>query len=317
LKVADFGRTVFVPPQPSETGEGPTNIHEQFAYDNGIFPAEAVRQGRIGNEVVAAEDGMYRLPASDIWAAGLVLLLLTGVGRMGAIKHNIADALRGRGGRFAPTSTSEEPIDRLYRLIGGPRVWQVSPELDTLFRAMVHKDPMMRPSASDILHCDWMRRAEEVTEAEVVAAFERRRPVSEEAHNTMSVSCAPRLKDTTKAFEALLEALRTLEWPGGAAENVKPEVHEDRDRLTATAVVGETRIRAILTPVEGLIAKNPTTPFNPNAADPVAAMKKAALMEREREQNATPVVRLVWIGGSAGAMQLVNVYMHVSAILST
>ena len=317
LKVADFGRTVFVPPQPSETGEGPTNIHEQFAYDNGIFPAEAVRQGRIGNEVVAAEDGMYRLPASDIWAAGLVLLLLTGVGRMGAIKHNIADALRGRGARFAPTSTREEPIDRLYRLIGGPTVWQVSPELDQLFRAMVHKDPMMRPSASDILHCDWMRRADEVTEAEVVAAFERRRPVSEEAHNTMSVSCAPRLKDTTKAFEALLGALRTLEWPGGAAENVKPEVHEDRDRLTATAVVGETRIRAILTPVEGLIAKNPTTPFDPGAADPVAAMKKAAWMEREREQNATPVVRLVWIGGSAGAMQLVNVYMHVSAILST
>jgi serine/threonine protein kinase len=318
LKVADFGRTVFVPPQPSETGEGPTNIHEQFAYDNGIFPAEAVRQGRIGNEVVAAEDGMYRLPASDIWAAGLVLLLLTGVGRMGAIKHNIADALRGRGARFAPTSTSEEPIDRLYRLIGGPRVWQVSPELDQLFRAMVHKDPMMRPSFSDILHCDWMRRAEEVTEAEVVAAFERRRPVSEEAHNTMSVSCAPRLKDTTKAFEALLEALRTLEWPGGASENGElPEVHEDRDRLTATAVVGETRIRAILTPVEGLIAKNPTTPFNPNASDPVLAMKKAALMEREREQSATPVVRLVWIGGSAGAMQLVNVYMHVSAILST
>ena len=316
LKVADFGRTVFVPPQPSETGEGPTNIHEQFAYDNGIFPAEAVRQGRIGNEVVAAEDGMYRLPASDIWAAGLVLLLLTGVGRMGAIKHNVADALRGRGAAFAPTSTREEPIDRLYRLIGGPAMWRVSPELDQLFRAMGDKDPMGRPSASDILHCDWMRRADEVTEAEVVAAFERRRPVSEEAHNTMSVTCAPRLKDTAEAFEALLGALRTLEWPGGVAEGVKPEVHEDRDRLTATAVVGETRIRAILTPVEGLIAKNPTTPFDPGVADPVAAMKKAAWAEREREQSATPVVRLVWIGGSAGAMQLVNVYVHVSAILS-
>ena len=317
LKVADFGRTVFVPPQPSETGEGPTNIHEQFAYDNGIFPAEAVRQGRIGNEVVAAEDGMYRLPASDIWAAGLVLLLLTGVGRMGAIKHNIADALRGRGATFAPTSTREEPIDRLYRLIGGPAVWQVSPELDQLFRAMVHKDPMARPSASDILHCDWMRRGDEVTEAEVVAAFERRMPVSEEAHNTMSVTCAPRLKDTAKAFEALLGALRTLEWPGGGESgSVKPEVHEDRDRLTATAVVGETRIRAILTPTEGLIAKNPTTPFDPGAVDPVAAMKKAARLAREREQSATPVVRLVWIGGSAGAMQLVNVYVHVSAILS-
>ena len=231
--------------------------------------------------------------------------------------HNIADALRGRGAKFAPTSTREEPIDRLYRLIGGPKVWQVSPELDQLFRAMVHKDPMARPSASDILHCDWMRRGDEVTEAEVVAAFERRLPVSEEAHNTMSVSCAPRLKDTAKAFEALLGALRTLEWPGGGeSENVKPEVHEDRDRLTATAVVGETRIRAILIPTEGLIAKNPTTPFDPGAVDPVAAMKKAARLAREREQSATPVVRLVWIGGSAGAMQLVNVYVHVSAILS-
>jgi hypothetical protein len=29
-------------------GEGPTNIHEQFNYDNAIFPAEAVRGGRIG-----------------------------------------------------------------------------------------------------------------------------------------------------------------------------------------------------------------------------------------------------------------------------
>ena len=84
-------------------------------------------------------------------------------------------------------------------------------------------------------------------------------------------------------------------------------MHEDRDRLTATAVVGETRIRAILTPTEGLIAKNPTTPFDPGAVDPVAAMKKAARFAREREQSATPVVRLVWIGGSAGAMQLVNV----------
>ena len=48
LKVADFGRTVFVPPQPSETGEGPTHLHEQFGYDNAIFPAEAVRGGCIG-----------------------------------------------------------------------------------------------------------------------------------------------------------------------------------------------------------------------------------------------------------------------------
>ena len=136
--------------------------------------------------VMAAEDGMYRLPSADVWAAGLVLLLLTGVGRMSKIKHNIADALRGRGERFAPLSKDETPIDRLYRLIGPG--WQVSPELDQLFRAMVHKDPMMRPSAEEVLACDWMKKADEVTEAEVVAAFESRRPVSEEAHNTMSVT---------------------------------------------------------------------------------------------------------------------------------
>jgi hypothetical protein len=80
--------------------------------------------------------------------------------------------------------------------------------------------------------------------------------------------------------------------------------------------MGETRIRAILTPVDSLIAKNPTTMFDPGV-DPVAAMKQAARQLRERERNATPVVRLVWIGGSARAMQLVNVYTHVSAILST
>jgi hypothetical protein len=50
--------------------EGPTHLHEQFGYDNAIFPAEAVRGGCIGSAVVAAADGMYRLPAADIWAAG-------------------------------------------------------------------------------------------------------------------------------------------------------------------------------------------------------------------------------------------------------
>ena len=110
---------------------------------------------------MAAEDCMYRLPSADVWAAGLVLLLLTGVGRMSKIKHNIADALRGRGERFVPLSKDETPIDRLYRLIGPG--WQVSPELDQLFRAMVHKDPMMRPSAEEVLACDWMKKADEVT----------------------------------------------------------------------------------------------------------------------------------------------------------
>ena len=266
---------------------------------------------------MAAEDCMYRLPSADVWAAGLVLLLLTGVGRMSKIKHNIADALRGRGERFAPLSKDETPIDRLYRLIGPG--WQVSPELDQLFRAMVHKDPMMRPSAEEVLACDWMKKADEVTEAEVVAAFESRRPVSEEAHNTMSVTCAPRLKDTATAFDALIEALQSLEWPT-AGNDVRAEVHVDRDRLTATCVMDEMRIRAILTPVEGLLEKNPTVNMfkeGEGEADPVAAAKRMEAARRERENNQTPIVRLVWIGGSAGAMQLVNVYMAVSAMLST
>ena len=99
-------------------------------------------------------------------AAGLVLLLLTGVGRMQVIKHNIADALRGRGDLFAPQSEEEEPIDRLFRLVPD---WKVSDDLDTVFRAMCHRDPMQRPSANDLLECDWMRRAGEVTEAEAGA----------------------------------------------------------------------------------------------------------------------------------------------------
>lgn len=315
LKIADFGRTVFVPPQPSETGEGPTNIHEQFHYDNAIFPAEAVRGGRIGGEVVADKDGMYRLPPADVWASGLVLLLLTGVGRMSRIKHNIADALRGRGERFAPLSAAEEPIDRLYRLVGPG--WEVSKELDQVFRAVVHRDPMQRPSAQDILACDWMKKADEVTEAEVVAAFERRRPVSEEAHNTMAVTCAPRLRDTGAAFDALVAALKSLEWP--TQVDIKAEVFVDNERLTATVVLGEMRVRAILTPAEALIDKNPTSAMLDldHDTDPVRAAKKAEEELRQREENANPVVRLVWIGGAAGAMQLVNVYIHVSAILGT
>ena len=88
---------------------------------------------------------MYRLPAERrVGARGSILLLLTGVGRMGTIKHNIADALRGRGEKFAPLSVDEQPIDRLYRLVGPG--WEVSAELDQVFRAMVHKDPMHRPT---------------------------------------------------------------------------------------------------------------------------------------------------------------------------
>jgi serine/threonine protein kinase len=319
LKVADFGRTVFVPPQPSETGEGPTNDHEQFVYDNAIFPAEAVRGGRIGDEVVAAEDGMYRLPQSDVWASGLILLLLTGVGRMSKIKHNIADALRGRGEKFAPLSVDEQPIDRLYRLVGPG--WEVSAELDQVFRAMVHKDPMHRPTAKEVLECDWMQTADTVTEAEVMAAFERRNPVTEEAHNSMTVTCAPRLKETDVAFVALLGALETLQWPsGGGRDDRRVEIHVDRERLTATAVLGEMRIRAILTPVEGLLHKNPTKSIVAEEPDPMAAARKAEEARLRRDATATPVVRLVWIGGGSkdmNAMQLVNVYMHVSAIIST
>ena len=69
--------------------------------------------------------------------------------------------------------------------------------------------------------------------------------------------------------------------------------------------------------MDGIIVKNPTAAMFDPGTDPVAAAKKAALESRQRDNAATPIVRLVWIGGSAGAMQLVNVYMHVSAILST
>ena len=118
---------------------------------------------------------------------------------------------------------SQEPIDRLYRLIGGKENagWQVSPELDQLFRAMVHKDPMARPSAVEILRCDWIQNANEVTEAEVVAAFERRRPVSEEAHNTMSVTCAPRLKNTEHAFDALMVRVSQSPNPASAIDHTR------------------------------------------------------------------------------------------------
>ena len=49
----------------------------------------------------------------------------------------------------------------------------------------------------------------------------------------------------------------------------------------------------------------------------VRAAKKAEEARKLLDESATPLVRLVWIGKTAGAMQLVNVYMHVSAILST
>ena len=111
----------------------------------------------------------------------------------------------------------------MYRLIGGKENagWQVSPELDQLFRAMVHKDPMARPSAVEILRCDWIQNASEVTEAEVVAAFERRRPVSEEAHNTMSVTCAPRLKNTEHAFDALMVRVSQSPNPASAIDHTR------------------------------------------------------------------------------------------------
>ncbi len=111
----------------------------------------------------------------------------------------------------------------MYRLISGKENagWQVSPELDQLFRAMVHKDPMARPSAVEILRCDWIQNANEVTEAEVVAAFERRRPVSEEAHNTMSVTCAPRLKNTEHAFDALMVRVSQSPNPASAIDHTR------------------------------------------------------------------------------------------------
>ena len=86
---------------------------------------------------------------------------------------------------------------------------------------MVHKDPMARPSAVEILRCDWIQNANEVTEAEVVAAFERRRPVSEEAHNTMSVTCAPRLKNTEHAFDALMVRVSQSPNPASAIAHTR------------------------------------------------------------------------------------------------
>ena len=81
------------------------------------------------------------------------------------------------------------------------------------------------------------------------------------------------------------------------------------------------RIRAILTPVDGeSLHKNPTAGMLPPDDEPSAHAMRAAEEEKtrkkEKDKPATPVVRLVWIGGSVAAMQLVNVYMHVSAILS-
>ena len=115
----------------------------------------------------------------------------------------------------------------------------------------------------------------------------------------MVVTCAPRLRDAAVAFEALVSALQSLEWPGaeGATE---AEVHVDADRYTATAVLGETRVRAVLTPAEGLIVKNPTAAFADPDADPVAAAEEAPRESEEPELEATPVVRLVWIGGARG-----------------
>ena len=203
LKVADFGRTVFVPPQPSETGEGPY-IHEQFSYDNGIFPAEAVRGGAIGSEVVAA--GRH-VPPPSRGRVGRGTCATTAHRRRGACPDQAQHRRRAawpRRALRAPLQGRDPDRPALQAHRPGGR----SPELDQLFRAMVHKDPMMRPSAEEVLACDWMKKADEVTEAEVVAAFESERPVSEEAHNTMSVTCAPRLKDTATAFDALIEALQ-------------------------------------------------------------------------------------------------------------
>ena len=80
---------------------------------------------------------------------------------------------------------------------------------------------MARPSAVEILRCDWIQNANEVTEAEVVAAFERRRPVSEEAHNTMSVTCAPRLKNTEHAFDALMVRVSQSPNPASAIDHTR------------------------------------------------------------------------------------------------
>ena len=112
--------------------------------------------------------------------------------------------------------------------------------------------------------------ADQVTEAEVVAAFESRRPVSEEEHNTMAVQCAPRLRQTDAAFDALIGALNSLEWPTHV--DIKAEVFVDRERFTATVVLGDMRVRAVLTPVEALMHKNPTSAMLDHEADPAGVV---------------------------------------------
>ena len=121
---------------------------------------------------------MYRLPPSGHLGGGAGADPAHGGG--GTRAHQAQHRRRAPrpGGALRAASALEAPIDRLYRLIGGRESarWDVSPELDQLLRAMVHKDPMARPTATDILNCDWIRRGDAASEAEVVAAFEQRRP---------------------------------------------------------------------------------------------------------------------------------------------
>ena len=66
--------------------------------------------------------------------------------------------------------------------------------------------------------------------------------------------------------------------------------------MTATVVLDGMRIRAILTPVGAELHTNPTVHMLPPGSVEEANVDDA----RKRSADGTPVVRLVWIGGSHG-----------------
>ena len=127
-----------------------------------------------------------------------------------------------------------------------------------------------------------------------------------------------RLKDTATAFDALIEALQSLEWADGGERRSRRGSRRSRPAHRDVRDGRDANPRDI-NPRRGSARRTSrsTCSRRGGEADPVAAAKRMEAARRERENNQTPIVRLVWIGGSAGAMQLVNVYMAVSAMLST
>ena len=106
-------------------------------------PVIGARSGGIPDAIVDGETGLLVEPDDEAGLANALTALLSDPARCQAL---------GAAGR--------QRVEQIC-------TWDAAH--DQLFRAMVHKDPMQRPTASDILHCDWMKRADEVSEAEVVA----------------------------------------------------------------------------------------------------------------------------------------------------